>query len=115
MEKFPKFLIVNDTLYFMKVVYHHEIAKYVLDLSSLEEQRKHTKGGGWFRYDDETKTFIFKDESYDFGKAKLEDIKSCFERGRVYNSHYEHREVIGVYNFAYDTGTELITLSTIEK
>ena len=100
MDKFPKFIIENDTLIFMKVTYHKEIA----------EDPKNVKGGGWFRYFPETNTFVFHGESHDFGKAKFEDVKKCVETGKVYSDKRMLRDVFSIHNFAYDTGSEIIPL-----
>ena len=105
MELYPKFIIetddeLGDCLIISKVVYHKHIAT---DITKV-------KGGGWFRYDSKTNTFTFHGESYDFGKATLENIKKCVEDGKVFTNKTLSRCIANKYNFAYDTGSEIILL-----
>lgn len=103
LDKFPKFIIEDGKLIFMKVKFHHEIAT----------DKNKVKGGGWFRYDSDTNTFIFSGESYDFGKASKDDIEKCIEDGEVYSDNRLYRNVSKKHNFSYDTDYEIIELQKI--
>lgn len=100
MEKYSKFIIENGNLILAKVTFHKEIVK---DASKV-------KGGGWFRYVHDTKTFVFFGDSTDFGEAKLEDIKTCVKDGKIYSDNRLYRNLTEKYNFSYDTGSEVIEL-----
>jgi len=102
MEKFPKFIIEDDKLILMKVTFHKEIAT---DLTKV-------RGGGWFRYLEHTDMFVFSGESHDFGKAKFEDVKRCVESRQVYSDKILYRNISDKHNFGYDTGSEIIELTT---
>jgi len=103
MEKFSKFIIEGNALILQKVTFHKEM---VNDASQV-------KGGGWFFYESDTNTFILSKESHDFGKAKLEDIKTCIENGEVYSCKYKRRNMSKRHNFSYDTGTEIIEIQKL--
>ena len=92
MEKFPKFIIEDGKLILAKVTFHKEL---------VTDQTK-VKGGGWFRFINETNTFVLFGESNDFGKAKLEDIKQCVENNQVYNDKNLRRNISSRFNFSYD-------------
>lgn len=79
----PKFIIENDSLIIGKVEYHRDLAT----------DTKNVKGGGWYLMRENT--IVFYGESFDFGPAKLEDIKKCVESGLVYfrNSNISNRHV----------------------
>lgn len=100
MEKYSKFIIENGNLILAKVTFHKEIVK---DASKVN-------GGGWFRYEHDTKTFVFFGNSTDFGEAKLEDIKTCVKHGKVYGDNRLLRNISNNYNFSYDTGSEVIEI-----
>jgi hypothetical protein len=103
-DLFPKFIIENDSLIMMKVSFHKHM---ILDPANSE-----IKGGGWFRYDNENKRFIFYGDSTDFGAAKLEDIKKCVEDNKIFSNPYSDESLTEHgYKFAYDTGTEIIPLN----
>lgn len=104
-EKFPKFVIEGDNLVLMKVTFHHEI---VTDKTKV-------KGGGWFKYMQETNMFLFYGDSNDFGQAKFEDIKQCVESRNVYSDKMLYRNISHKHNFGYDTGTEIISLEVKTK
>ena len=81
MEKFPKFIIETraekgDCLIIAKCTYHKQL---VTDVSKV-------KGGGWWTMDRERTTFTLHGDSQEFGKAKIEDIANCVQRGKVYTS-----------------------------
>lgn len=100
MEKFSKFIIQDDKLILMKVTFHKEIVTNPTNV----------KGGGWFKYLSEDNMFVFYGESYDFGKAKFEDIKQCVENAEVYSDNRLIRNITDRHTFGYDTGTEIIEL-----
>ncbi len=105
MDIFPKFIVEDGCLIIRKVTFHKEM---VIDKSKV-------KGGGWFRYDKETNTFILYGESVDFGMADIEDIKKCIENNNVFSSQYKHRNISDNYNFSYDTGSEIIQLKVLNN
>lgn len=70
---FPKFIIVGDQLYLGKVIYHKQLAS----------EGEVVKGGGWFDYNSEDKSFTLHGDSYDFGRATIEDIQACIIKGNV--------------------------------
>ena len=67
MELKPKWIIEDDSLIIGKCIYHKDLA------SNL----KNIKGGGWFVYDGKLDGFVLYGSSFDFGKAKLDDIKDA--------------------------------------
>jgi hypothetical protein len=98
--RYPKFIIEGENLIMAKCTYHKELAT----------DKEQVKGGGWFRYDDKKEAFILGGSSYDFGYAKIEDIKKCIEDGNVYGNTRLTRNMSD-YKFLYDTQTELIELN----
>ncbi len=100
MDVFPKFIVEGDALIIAKCTYHSEIV----------ENKELVKGGGWHRLDSETKTFTLYGDSHDFGKARLEDIKDCVEKGNVFTDSWQCNKLDDKYSLAYDTGTEIIKL-----
>jgi len=81
MDVFPKFIIETDDqegdcLIIAKCTYHKQI---VTDKTKV-------KGGGWWTLDRENSIFTLHGDSHDFGRAKVEDIASCVQRGKVYSS-----------------------------
>lgn len=99
MEKYPKFIMEEGYLIIGKVTSHIELVK----------DKTKVKGGGWYKFDFGSKTFTFYESSHDFGKATLEDIKRAVADGKVCDTVKE-RPMRPIYNFAYDTGTEIIQL-----
>ncbi len=102
MEKFPKFIIEDGKLILMKVTYHHEIVT----------NKDKVKGGGWFKYLQQTDTFLFYGDSNDFGKATIEDIRAAVENKQVYSGKLADHNISERHNFGYDTGTEIIEFAT---
>ena len=100
MEVFPKFIIEDGNLILSKVTRHHQ----------LVTDRSRVKGGGWFRYLGEIRTFELYGGSEDFGKAELKDIQQCVEYGRVYSNKSCTHSITDMYYFQYNTGTEIIKL-----
>lgn len=52
-------------------------------------------GGGWFLEHPNIKKFIFYGESFDFGRAKKEDIQAALEKGNYSMDG-------NIYEFEYD-------------
>jgi len=101
MQLHPKFIIEGDNLILSKVTYHREI---VTDLMKV-------KGGGWFRFNSDTNTFILYGESIEFGPAQFKDIKKCVENGKVYSNRQLSHKINNDYSFFYDSGASVIQLS----
>lgn len=97
---YPKFIIEDDRLIISKVTYHKDM------VTNVEKVR----GGGWFRYNADTKTFIFHGDSHDFGKAKMEDVARCVADDKVFTNRYSPRSIATDYKFAYDIGSEIIPI-----
>lgn len=106
----PKFILVDDILVISKVVYHKEILCEQID--PVTEPHR-IKGGGWFKFKDNT--FTFYGDSHDFGAAKLEDIQKAVNEGKVFTNIYQTHSIADDHNFAYDTQSEIITLKTISN
>jgi hypothetical protein len=104
MDVFCKFIIEGDALIIGKVTYHYQ----------LVNKKEDVKGGGWFRYGPEGRHLILYGSSEDFGKASLEDIRHCVENDEVYSSKF-HIRCMDDFHYSYDTGTEIIPLSTYKE
>lgn len=96
MELFSKFIIetddeLGDCLILSKVTYHKEM---VTDKTKV-------KGGGMFYFDSDNNTFVFSGESYDFGCAKIEDIKNCVENKNVYTNNALCFSIADKHKFCY--------------
>ncbi len=100
MDVFPKFVIEDGNLIIQKCTYHKQI---VTDPTKV-------RGGGWFRYDNDNRRFIFHGESTDFGRASIEDIRKCVQEKRVFSNKSCIRNLAEDHTFAYDTGSEIIDL-----
>ena len=103
MEKFSKFIIEDDKLILMKVTFHKNIVV----------NKNKVKGGGWFTFDLNTKTYTLFGESHDFGKAKVEDIQASIANEKVYSGKGLYR-TLNEYNFNYRTETETLTLKIVD-
>lgn len=90
-DLYPKFIIEDGKLILSKVSYHKDIA-------TNDEK---VKGGGWFRFDKDTNTFLFYGSSFDFGAAKMEDIKACIDAGEVYSNKFLFNNISQKHNFSY--------------
>ena len=97
---YPKFIVEGDSLILSEVTFHKELATV----------KKRVKGGGWYRMDKENQIITFYGQSYDFGKATLEDIQSCVLSGKVYSDKKMNTNLQVDYKFYYDNGTEIIEL-----
>lgn len=79
MKKFSKFIIYDDILIMRKVTFHKE-------LLGEEYDKTKVKGGGGFKYNNETNNFTFFGESYDFGAASFDDISKCVKDNKIVTS-----------------------------
>lgn len=82
-DVFPKFIVEGNELIIGKCTFHKQLAS---DPTKV-------KGGGWWRWKQEEKEFLLYGESDDFGKASIEDIKTCIEAGNVFLSYSGGRNV----------------------
>lgn len=81
MDVFPKFIIEDDReeslcLVIAKCTFHKQLAHDVTRV----------RGGGWWSLDHENSIFTLYGESHDFGRADIEDIKSCIDRKKVFSA-----------------------------
>lgn len=81
MDVFPKFIIETDEqegdcLIVAKCTHHKQLAT---DITKV-------KGGGWWSLDSDNSIFTLHGDSHDFGRAKIEDIRSCIQRKKVFSS-----------------------------
>jgi len=91
---FPKFIIEDNCLIMSRVSLHEHLAI----------NKKLVKGGGWYDYDAETKTYTFKGKSIEFGAATVEDIRKCIENKSVYTNKYKSHNISDGFKFKYDGG-----------
>lgn len=98
---FPKFIIEDGDLILAMVTFHKEMVS----------NKAGVKGGGWFRYKNEDKSFTLFGDSHDFGKAKLEDIMECIRTKRVYSDKFRVRELLPKFKFYYDDGFTVTELT----
>jgi len=101
MDKFPKYIVEGLDLILSKVDRHKR----------LVTDRDNVKGGGIFRFEADTQTFVFTGTSFEFGTACLEDVQACIEADRVYTNKLRTHSIAKVFKFVYDTQTELIALN----
>lgn len=101
MDVFPKFIIEDDSLILSKVTYHRH----------LMTDRTKVRGGGWYNYDNDSKTFTFFGKSEEFGKATIDDIKKCIDSGNVYTNKSKMFDKSKDFKFLYATDTEYIELN----
>lgn len=107
MDVFPKFIIEGNALIVGKCTYHKQLLHGKEDTSTV-------KGGGWWRIDkDDSKHLILHGDSHDFGRASIEDIKHCFEKG-VITHRYGKNNSLFIKRFnkvSYDLhGLEMIEI-----
>jgi len=100
MKLFPKFIIEEENMILKTVKNHRDIA--------TNESR--VKGGGSYIFDIETNSFTLYGESYEFGAAKIEDIKKCIEDGKVYANDELTNSIADKNNFSFYNGSEIIKL-----
>jgi len=101
MDLQPKFIIEDNALILGKVTFHKHLAN---DISKV-------RGGGWFVYHHDSKTFILHGESHQFGKARLEDIQKCVESGEVYTNKSKTHSIAKDFTFYYDKYSEKVKLN----
>lgn len=107
---YPKFIIETDPtdgdcLIIAKCTYHRQLAT---DHSKV-------KGGGWWSLNVDTSTFTLSGESHDFGKAKIEDIANCIQRGKVFRNRALIRNISEDFSFQYQSDYgEFINLKTFK-
>jgi len=100
--KHPKFIIKDGNLILMKVEYHREIAFLTeSDVENGKHRSLDIKGGGWFIYVSQSNKFILQGKSFDFGAARLEDIKQCVNAGRVYSNNLLTHTIMEGTKFEY--------------
>ena len=103
MDVFPKFIIEDDKIIIGKVNMHQQL---VTDKTKV-------RGGGWFKFISDTNTFQFYGDSNDFGKATLEDIKSCVDNNQIFEGRGAMYDISDDANFSYHTGSEEIILKRV--
>ena len=103
-DLFPKWILEDGDLIIMKVKYHRDI---------VTKDRSTVKGGGWFGFNSETKTFRLFGDSHDFGKANIEDVKVAILNDRVFTNSLRIDSIANKWNWTWDTGSELIPLNQI--
>lgn len=59
--------------------YRFKMSSSVDNHSELVKFDAHCKGGGWFYLDDKEKILMLYSKSYDYGRAKREDILMAFK------------------------------------
>ena len=101
MEKFTKFIIEDGNLILGRVVYHKDL---ITDKSLV-------KGGGWFRFNLDKKECLLGGESFDLGRASMEDIKRAIVEGNVYTNKMCTYSIAGDFVFLYDRGSEIVRLN----
>ena len=98
-DVFPKFIVEGNNLIIGKVTYHKD----------LVTDKTQVKGGGFWNWNKDKKEFILSGDSYDFGRATAEDIKSCIDAGNVFFSFIGGRKIED-HTFLLDTRFEIIKL-----
>lgn len=88
-DVFPKFIVEGDNLIIGRVTYHKD----------LVTDKDKVKGGGWWKLEGTTMTFW--GDSFDFGRAKVDDIKACIVAGNVWSDKYEIENITKQFNFQY--------------
>lgn len=104
MDVFNKFIIetddeLGDCLILGKVSYHYQLA---FDL-------KKVKSGGWWKEQDKRITFF--GDSYQFGKATLEQVKEAVMNNKIFTSYILENPINNQYKFSYDIESEIIELT----
>ena len=105
MSLFPKFVIEDGKLTFSKVTYHNQ----------LVIEKGNVKGGGWYSFKNETKTYILSGDSHEFGRADLDDIKRCIDNKMVFPRMFTDRNISDDFNFMYNNGVETITIKLLSE
>ena len=100
MKLFPKFIIEEENM-ILKIVKNHR---------DMATNASKVKGGGSYIFDSETNSYTLYGESYEFGAAKIEDIKKCIEDSKVYTSDILTCSVADKNNFSFYNGSKIIEL-----
>lgn len=99
MSVFPKFIVEDDKLIIGKVSYHKD----------LVSDKEKVKGGGWWSLNKDTNTFTLKGDSHDYGRASIEDIKNCIDKGNVFSNRYQTVNISNIYSFQHSNECGEIT------
>jgi hypothetical protein len=99
MDVFPKFIVEGNNLIIAKCTYHKQ----------LVTDKDQVKGGGMWMLDMAKKEFLLYGDSFDFGRASIEELKVCIESGNVFWSYNGGRKIEG-HTFYLNTGIEIIKL-----
>ena len=94
----PKFILENFekeglVMIIGKVQYHKQLAY----------KKENIISGGWWRIDNNLKIFYLYGDSFDFGAAKLYDIKKCIESKKVFSSYNMTNNLTDNFKFVYIT------------
>jgi len=95
MDLFPKFIVEDGCIILGKVTYHKDLA----------ENKENVKGGGTYKYIPVERTFELSGSSYEFGPAKLEDIKKAVGTGEVYSDGKIMKLSNANYTYRHEDGT----------
>ncbi len=87
----PKFIIEDGKLILSHVTYHN----------NLVSDKSKVKGGGGFQYED--KIFTLFGESYEFGRASIEDIRDAIKNKQVFSDEYLLDNISEQFTFKYRT------------
>ena len=103
MEVYNKFIIENDEtlgdcLILGRVTYHKQLA--------YDESK--VKSGGWWKLKDDRITFY--GESYDFGRATLEQVTNAVLNDKVFTSRLLEHSIAKKHNFSFDNQSEIIEI-----
>ena len=104
MEVYNKFIIENDEtlgdcLILGRVTYHKQLA--------YDESK--VKSGGWWKLKDNRITFY--GDSYDFGRATLEQVTDAVMNGKVFTSYIFEYNITEKYRFSYDRQSEIVEIT----
>ena len=104
MEVYNKFIIENnetlgDCLILGKVSYHKHLA--------YDESK--VKSGGWWKLKGNRITFY--GDSYDFGRATLEQVTDAVMNDKVFNSYPLEHPITKEYSFSYDRQSEIVEIT----
>lgn len=104
MEVYNKFIIENDEtlgdcLILGRVTYHKQLAR----------NESKVKSGGWWKLKDNR--IIFYGESYDFGRATLEQVTNAVLNDKVFNKYPLEHPITKECRFSYDRQSEIVEIS----
>ena len=103
MEVYNKFIIENDEtlgdcLILGRVTYHKQLA--------YDESK--VKSGGWWKLKDNR--IIFYGDSYDFGRATLEQVTDAVLNDKVFTSYLLKDPITKKHNFSFDNQSEIVEI-----